>query len=78
MNDTALPCNSGAIPHAVAGATITLAGIECKTYVLDDGRRVIDSRDFDDVFVALMRGDALSNDEAATFARFRAGMATNG
>ena len=34
------------IPKAIADATFTISGVPIKCYVLDDGRRIIDTDDF--------------------------------
>jgi hypothetical protein len=50
------PARPEDIPQAIAESEMELLGVKVKTYVLDDGRRIIDADDFHKL-MAIMTGD---------------------
>lgn len=59
------------LPKSVAEGVINLGGVSLKTYVLDNGNRVIDVDDAERFFELLGTGElTISEGDALEFARF--------
>jgi hypothetical protein len=73
-------CNEGlcdSIPQAIWEGKIKAGSIELRCYVLDDGQRIIDSEDFEKLFISIQDGTfTLTDSEATTLAKFIKGKNT--
>jgi hypothetical protein len=66
------------LPKAIAESQFTLFGVTLKCYVLDNGERIIDAKDMENLFEAMQYANALDdvvavNEELEKFARWRIG-----
>ena len=61
------------LSHAVHEGSFTIAGVIVRTYVLSDGRRIMDADDVAALFEAMGAGASPTIEEAEAFARWRAG-----
>lgn len=58
------------VPYALADDALEISGVRLRCYVLNDGRRVINAEDVDALFAAWGAGSPLTEEEAASLARW--------
>lgn len=58
------------LPRAAHEGSITLAGVAIRTYVLEDGRRIMNADDMTALHRVLKGGAQVKPDEAAAYAEF--------
>jgi hypothetical protein len=57
------------LPTAIEEGTLDIGGVTLRTYVLDDGRRIINAEDLSKLFVSLAGGTEIAEMEANAFAQ---------
>ena len=61
------------LPRAIRESTFTLYGVRVRCYVLDDGQRIVDASDFEQVIIAISAGVPHPSGDVVAFALWRHG-----